>query len=76
MVDHMPLLQTGMLWKKFKQQFNSVGNTREEQMASWRNTKWDGNETLGEFACRVIQLGKVLSLNDQYILDTYMRLAF
>ena len=34
-VDYMPLLQTAMLLKEqFKQQFNQVGNTREEQMAS------------------------------------------
>ena len=40
-------------------------------MASWRNIKWDGNETLGEFSYRVTQLGKGLGLNDQHILDTF-----
>ena len=40
-------------------------------MASWRNIKWDGNETLDEFSYRVTQLGKVLGLNDQHILDTF-----
>ena len=58
------------LKEQFKQQFNPVGNTREEQMASWRNIKWDGNETL-EFSYRVTQLGKALGLNDQHILDTF-----
>ena len=29
------------LKEQFKQQLNPVGNTREEQMASWRNIKWD-----------------------------------
>ena len=59
------------LKEQFKQQFNPVGNTREEQMASWRNFKKDGNETLDEFSYRVTQLGKVLDLNDQHILDTF-----
>ena len=59
------------LKEQFKQQFNPVGNTREEQMASWRNIKWDGNETLDEFSYRVIQLGKALGLNDQHITDTF-----
>ena len=57
--------------EQFKQQFNPVGNTREEQMASWKNIKWDGNETLDEFSYRVTQLGKTLGLNDQHILDTF-----
>ena len=34
------------LKEQFKHQFNPVGNTREEQMASQRNIKWDANETL------------------------------
>ena len=59
------------LKEQFKQQFNPVGNTREEQMASWRNIKWDGNETLNEFSCRVSQLIKALSLNDHHILDNF-----
>ena len=40
-------------------------------MDSWRNIKWDGNETLDEFSYRVTQLGKALGLNDQHILDTF-----
>ena len=59
------------LKEQFKQQFNPVGNTREEQMTSWRNIRWDGNETLEEFSYRVTQLGKALDLNDQHILDTF-----
>ena len=59
------------LKEQFKQQFNQVGNTREEQMASWRNIRWDGNETLDEFSYRVTKLGKALGLNDQHILDTF-----
>ena len=59
-------------WKEqFKQQFNPVGNTREEKMASCRNIKWDGNETLDEFSYRATQLGRALGLNDQHILDTF-----
>ena len=57
--------------EQFKQQFNLVGNTRKEQLASWRNIKWDGNETLDEFSYRVTQLDKALGLNDQHILDTF-----
>ena len=57
--------------EQFNQQFNPVGNTREEQMASWINIKWDGNETLDEFSYRVTQLGKAVDLNDQHILDTF-----
>ena len=59
------------LKEQFKQQFNPVGNTREEQMASWRNIKWDGNETLDDFSYRVTKLGKVQGLNNQHILDTF-----
>ena len=40
-------------------------------MNSWRNIKWDGNETLHEFSYRVTQLGKTIGLNDQHILDTF-----
>ena len=40
-------------------------------MASWRNIKWDGNETLVEFSYRGTQLGKALGLNDQHILGTF-----
>ena len=43
----------------------------EEQIASWRNIKWDGNETVDEFSHRVIQLGKALGLSDQHILDIF-----
>ena len=57
--------------EQFKQQFNPVGNTKEEQLAGRRNIKWDGNETLDEFSYRVTQLGKALGLNDQHILDTF-----
>ena len=61
-----------MLWKEqLKQQFDPAGNTREEQMASWRNIKGDGNGTLDEFSYRVTQLGKALGLNDQYMPDTF-----
>ena len=56
--------------EQFKQQFNPVGNTREEQTASWRNIKWDGNKTLDEFSYRITQLGKALGFNDKDILDT------
>ena len=68
---HATVADWNALKEQFKQQFNQVGNTREEQMASWRNIKWDGNETLDEFSYRVTQLGKELGLNDQYILDTF-----
>ena len=57
--------------EQFKQQFNPVANNREEQMTSWGNIKWGGNETLNEFSYRVTQLGKVLHLNDQHILGTF-----
>ena len=40
-------------------------------MASLRNMKWDGNETLNEFLYRVTQLGKALGLNDQHIPHTF-----
>ena len=59
------------LKEQFKQQFNPVGTTREEQIASWRNIKWDGNEILDEFSYRVTKLGKALGLNDQHIMDTF-----
>ena len=68
---HANVADWNTLKEHFKQQFNPVGNTREEQMASWRNIKWDGNETLDEFSYRVTQLGKALGLNDQHILDTF-----
>ena len=57
--------------KQFNQQFSPVGNTREEQMAIWRNIKWNGNETLDEISYRDTQLGKALGLKDQHILDTF-----
>ena len=47
---------------KFQQQYYPVGNIREEQMASWRNIKWDGYEILEEVSYRVTQIGKALSL--------------
>ena len=66
------MLQSGMLGKnQLKQKFNPVGNTKEEQMASWRNIKWDSNETLDEFSNRVTQLGTTLGLSDQHILDSF-----
>ena len=68
---HVTVADWNALKEQFKQQFNPVGNPREEQMASWRNVKWDGNETLDEFSYRVTQLGKALGLNDQHILDTF-----
>ena len=68
---HAIVADSNALKEQFKQQFNPVGNTREEQMASWRNIKWNGNETLDEFSYRVTQLGKALGLNDQHILDTF-----
>ena len=68
---HATVANWNALKEQFRQQFNPVGNTREEQMASWRNIKWDGNETLGEFSYSVTQLGKALGLNDQHILDTF-----
>ena len=68
---HANVADWNALKEQFKQQFNPVGNTREKQMASWRNIKWDGNETLDEFSYRVTQLGKALGLNDQHILDTF-----
>ena len=68
---HANVADWNALKEKFKQQFNPVGNTREEQMASWRNIKRDGNETRDEFSYRVTQLGKALGLNDQHILDTF-----
>ena len=40
-------------------------------MASWRNIKWDGNDTHDKFSYRVTQPGKALGLNDQHILDTF-----
>ena len=40
-------------------------------MASWRNIKWNGIETLDEILHRATQLGKDLGLNDQHILDTF-----
>ena len=68
---HATVADWNALKEQFKQQFNPVGNTRKEQMASWRNIKWNGNETLDEFSYRVTQLGKALGLNDQHILNTF-----
>ena len=68
---HANVADWNALKKQFKQQFNPVCNMREEQMASWRNTTWDGNETLDEFSYRVTQLDKELGLDDQHILDTF-----
>ena len=68
---HATVADWNALKEQFKQQFNPVGKTREEQMAGWRNIKWDGNETLDEFSYRVTQLGKALGLNDQHIPDTF-----
>ena len=68
---HATVADWNALKEQFKQQFNTVGNMKEEQMAGWRNIKWDGNETLDEFSYRLTQLGKALGLNDQHILDTF-----
>ena len=68
---HVTVADWNALKEQFKQPFNQVGNTREEQMAGWRNIKWDGNETLDEFSYGVTQLGKALGLNDQHILVTF-----
>ena len=68
---HATVAHWNVLKEQFKQQFNLVGYTREEQMASWRNIKWDGNETLDEFSYRVTQLGNALGLNDQLILGNF-----
>ena len=68
---HATVADWNALKEQFKQQFNPVGNTREEQMVSWRHIKWDGHETPDEFSYRVTQLGKALGLNDQHILDTF-----
>ena len=68
---HATVADWNALKELFKQQFNPVGNTREEQMASWRNIRWDGNESLDEFSYRITQLGKALGLNDQHILDSF-----
>ena len=68
---HATVADWNALKEQLKQQFNPLGNIREEQMTSWRNIKWDGNETLDEFSYRFTQLGKVLGLNDQHILDSF-----
>ena len=68
---HATVADWNALKEQFKQKFNPVGNTREEQMVSWRKIKWDDNETLDEFSYRVTQLLKALGLNDQHILDTF-----
>ena len=68
---HVTVADWNALKEQFKQQFNPVGNTREKQMASWRNIKCNGNETLDEFSYRATQIGKAPGLNDQHILDTF-----
>ena len=68
---HASVADWNALKEKFKQQFNPVGNTREEQVASGRNIKWNGNETLDEFSYRATLLNKTLGLNVQHILDTF-----
>ena len=71
-VDHnATITDLNALKEQFKQQFNPVGNTMEEQMAIWRNIKGYGNETLDEYLYRVTQIGKALGLHDQHILDTF-----
>ena len=40
-------------------------------MSSWRNIKWDGNETLDEFSYKFTQLDRALGLINQHILDTF-----
>ena len=68
---HATVADWNALKEQFKQQYHPVGNTREEEMVSWRNIKWDGNKTLDEFSYRVTEVGKALGLNDQHILDTF-----
>ena len=65
---HATVADWNALKEQFKQQFNPVGNTREELMASWRNIRY---ETFDEFSYRVTQLGMALGLNDQHVLDTF-----
>ena len=72
---HATVPDWNALKEQFKQHFNPVGNTREEQMASWRNIKWDGIETLDEFSYRANQLTKVLDLNNQHFLDAFQYLC-
>ena len=50
---HAKVTDWNALKRQFKQQFHPVSNTREEQMASWRNIKWGGNETLDESSHRL-----------------------
>ena len=38
---HATIADWNALKEEFKEQFNPVGNTSEEQMASWGNIKWD-----------------------------------
>ena len=47
---HAIIVDWNAFKEEFKQQFNPVGNTREEQMASWRNIKWEGYEAHDEFS--------------------------
>ena len=47
---HATVADWNTLKEQFKQQFNPVGNTRKEQMASWINIKWYGNKTFDEFS--------------------------
>ena len=47
---HATVADWNALKEPVKQQFNPVGNTR----GSWRNIKWDGNETLDEFSCNYL----------------------
>ena len=68
---HATVADWNALKEQGKQNFNPVGNTREEQMASWRDIKWNGNDTLDYFSYRVTELGKALGLSDQHILDTF-----
>ena len=57
--------------EQLKQQFNNVGYTREEQVVSWKNIKWDGNEIPDLLSYRAIFLSKTLGLNIQHIWDTF-----
>ena len=62
--SHASAADWNALKEQFKQQFYPVCSTREEQMASWRNIKSDGNKTLDELSYTFIQLDKAQCLND------------
>ena len=57
---HANVADWNALKEQFTYHFNPVGNTKEKQMASWKNIMCDGDETLEEFPYRGTQLGKAL----------------